>query len=146
MSRQQTSASLDRHACADQAVLVAHGMVLASTQQWNALDPMEAALLVHLLPAINPTGMSDVPIYLPISSPTTPVRLLVTELSSGKSPRPQLHDTWNCSFVPYGSHRLLLLILPWQLHLMGSQLPIHGSCISTLSVTFWLPFASSCVW
>ncbi len=59
-------------------------MVLATTQQWSALDPLEAALLAHLLPAITPTGMSDVPIYLPLSSPATPVRLLVAELSPGR--------------------------------------------------------------
>ncbi|KAK9826685.1 hypothetical protein WJX74_009928 [Apatococcus lobatus] len=67
----------------DQAALVAHGMVLSATSQWSWLDPLEAGLLTYLVPAFAPTGMSDVPIYLPISSPTTPVRLLVAELAPG---------------------------------------------------------------
>lgn len=69
---------------ADQAALVAHGMVLAATSQWSGLDPLESGLLTHLVPVFAPTGMCDVPIYLPISSPTTPVRLLVAELAPGK--------------------------------------------------------------
>ena len=72
------------HCAADQAALVAHGMVLAATSQWNGLDPLEAGLLTYLIPALAPSGMSDVPIYLPITSPTTPVRLLAAELAPGE--------------------------------------------------------------
>ena len=60
-------------------------MVLAATTQWSGLDPLEAGLLTYLVPTFAPSGMSDVPIYLPVTSPTTPVRLLAAELAPGES-------------------------------------------------------------
>ena len=79
-------------------------MVLAATSQWIGLDPLESGLLTHLVPVFAPTGMCDVPIYLPISSPTTPVRLLAAELAPGELP------DWTClealkDAQKYGAYR-----------------------------------------
>ena len=47
------------------------------------LTPWRGGLLAFLAPHLALSGMADIPIYLPVSSPQTPARLLIAELADG---------------------------------------------------------------
>lgn len=78
--------------------LILHGKVIAGTEKFWQLLPIETSLMLHLMETIPLLSASDIPIYLPNGSPTVPHRLIAINLLENIKvmivcgPEPSLQD------------------------------------------------------
>ena len=95
-----------------------HGGVVSATNNWFFLHPDETMLLsLYLQSESHASTLRDVPVFLPVKSPTVPFRLVTCDLVSGVTvsvlcgPSPSLSDLEDILGKCWGSSQPLLASL-----------------------------------
>lgn len=76
-------AAFASRAGASHACLLADGAVVAATDDYWALDACEHVLVAALIGAMPPASAQDVPVFLPVLSPSVPYRCLAVAIPGG---------------------------------------------------------------